>query len=122
MKDEIIDCLTYNGKVNIKCISSREIVEKARKLHDLSPTASAALGRLLTITSIMGYELKTEEASITNQIKGNGPIGILTAVADSNGNVKGYVAIASLTLPLRETDGKIRCRWSRWKQGITLYH
>ena len=90
MKDEIIDCLAYNGKVSIKCISSRKIVEKARKLHDLSPTASAALGRLLTITSIMGYELKTEEASITNQIKGNGPIGILTAVADSNGNVKGY--------------------------------
>ena len=90
MKDEIIDCLAYNGKVSIKCISSREIVEKARKLHDLSPTASAALGRLLTITSIMGYELKTEEASITNQIKGNGPIGILTAVADMLG-------IASLT-------------------------
>lgn len=56
MKDEIIDCLAYNGKVSIKCISSREIVEKARKLHDLSPTASAALGRLLTITSIMGYD------------------------------------------------------------------
>lgn len=77
MKDEIIDCLAYNGKVSIKCISSREIVEKARKLHDLSPTASAALGRLLTITSIMGYELKTEEASITNQIKGNGPQAFL---------------------------------------------
>ena len=56
MKDEIIDCLAYNGKVSIKCISSREIVEKARKLHDLSPTASAALGRLLTITSRRGYE------------------------------------------------------------------
>ena len=65
MKDEIIDCLAYNGKVSIKCISSREIVEKARKLHDLSPTASAALGRLLTITSIMGYELKTEEGKIS---------------------------------------------------------
>lgn len=107
MKDEIIDCLAYNGKVSIKCISSREIVEKARKLHDLSPTASAALGRLLTITSIMGYELKTEEASITNQIKGNGPIGILTAVADSNGNVKGYVGDGKVDLPLRKSDGKL---------------
>ena len=64
MKDEIIDCWAYDGKVSIKCISSREIVETARKLHDLSPTASAALGRLLTITSIMGYELKTENESL----------------------------------------------------------
>ena len=118
MKDEIIDCLAYNGKVSIKCISSREIVEKARKLHDLSPTASAALGRLLTITSIMGYELKTEEASITNQIKGNGPIGILTAVADSNGNVKGYVGNSKLDLPLRETDGKLDVGGAVGKQGM----
>lgn len=118
MKDEIIDCLAYNGKVSIKCISSRGIVEKARKLHDLSPTASAALGRLLTITSIMGYELKTEEASITNQIKGNGPIGILTAVADSNGNVKGYVGDSKLDLPLRETDGKLDVGGAVGKQGM----
>ena len=118
MKDEIIDCLAYNGKVSIKCISSRKIVEKARKLHDLSPTASAALGRLLTITSIMGYELKTEEASITNQIKGNGPIGILTAVADSNGNVKGYVGDSKLDLPLRETDGKLDVGGAVGKQGM----
>ena len=118
MKDEIIDCLAYNGKVSIKCISSREIVEEARKLHDLSPTASAALGRLLTITSIMGYELKTEEASITNQIKGNGPIGILTAVADSNGNVKGYVGNSKLDLPLRETDGKLDVGGAVGKQGM----
>ena len=118
MKDEIIDCLAYNGKVSIKCISSREIVEKARKLHDLSPTASAALGRLLTITSIMGYELKTEEASITNQIKGNGPIGILTAVADSNGNVKGYVGDGKVDLPLRKSDGKLDVCGAVGKQGM----
>ena len=69
MKDEIIDCLAYDGKVSIKCISSRKIVETARKLHDLSPTASAALGRLLAITSIMGYELKTEVlATVTNGV------------------------------------------------------
>jgi molecular chaperone Hsp33 len=99
MKDELIDCLAYDGKVSIKCISSKEIVETARKLHDLSPTASAALGRLLTITSIMGYELKTDEASVTNQIKGDGPIGILTAVGACNGNVKGYVGNPNVIIP-----------------------
>ena len=82
MEDRIIDCLAYNGKVSIKCISSKEIVEKARKVHDLTPTASAALGRLLTITSIMGYELKEKEGSITNQLKGDGALGTLTAVGE----------------------------------------
>ena len=106
MKDRIIDCLAYNGKVSIKCISSAEIVEKARKIHDLSPTASAALGRLLTITSIMGYELKSDEATVTNQIKGEGPIGMLTAVSDKNGNVKGYVGNPQIDLPLKE-NGKL---------------
>ena len=80
MKDRIIDCLAYDGKVSIKCISSTNLVEEARKLHDLSPTATATLGRLLTITSIMGYETKEEKGSITNQIKGDGPIGMVTAV------------------------------------------
>ena len=64
------------------------------------------------------YELKTEEASITNQIKGNGPIGILTAVADSNGNVKGYVGNSKLDLPLRETDGKLDVGGAVGKQGM----
>lgn len=106
MKDKIIDCLAYDGKVSIKCISSAEIVEKARKIHDLSPTATAALGRLLTMTSIMGYELKEEEGSVTNQVKGDGPIGILTAVADKNGNVKGYVGNNVVDVPLKE-NGKL---------------
>lgn len=106
MKDKIIDCLAYDGKVSIKCISSAEIVEKAREIHDLSPTATAALGRLLTMTSIMGYELKEEEGSVTNQVKGDGPIGILTAVADKNGNVKGYVGNNVVDVPLKE-NGKL---------------
>ena len=107
MKDKIIDCLAYNGKVSIKCISSTNMVEEARRVHDLSPVASAALGRLLTITSIMGYETKTDKGSITNQIKGNGPLGMLTAVAESNGNVKGYVANPQVDIPLNKENGKL---------------
>lgn len=117
MKDRIIDCLAYNGKVSIKCISSAGIVEEARKIHDLSPTASAALGRLLTITSIMGYELKSENATVTNQIKGNGPIGMLTAVADRNGNVKGYVGNPQIDIPLKE-NGKLDVGTAVGKEGM----
>lgn len=117
MEDRIIDCLAYNGKVSIKCISSKNIVEKARKIHDLSPTASAALGRLLSISSIMGSELKVEGETITNQIKGDGPIGILTAVADSKGNVKGYVGNNLVDVPLKE-NGKLDVGTAVGKKGM----
>ena len=117
MKDRIIDCLAYEGKVSIKCMSSTEIVEEARKIHGLSPTATAALGRLLTITSIMGYELKEKDGNLTNQIKGDGPIGILTAVADSNGNVKGYVGNNTVGIPLKE-NGKLDVGTAVGKKGM----
>ena len=118
MKDRLIDCLAYDGKVSIKCISSTDMVEEARKLHDLSPTVSAALGRLLTITSIMGYETKEKKGSITNQIKGDGPLGMLTAVGESNGNVKGYVANPKLDLPLKENNGKLDVGTAVGKHGM----
>lgn len=105
--DKIIRCLAYNGKVNIRCINSTNIVEEARKIHDLSPTATATLGRVLTITSLMGKEMKEEKGTITTQIKGNGPIGNITAVSDNNGNVKGYVSNPQLELPLNPLNGKI---------------
>ena len=105
--DKIIRCLAYNGKVNIRCINSTNIVEEARKIHDLSPTATATLGRVLTITCLMGKEMKEEKGTITTQIKGNGPIGSITAVSDNNGNVKGYVSNPQLELPLNPLNGKI---------------
>lgn len=118
MGNRLIDCLAYEGKVSIKCISSTNMVEEARRVHDLSPVASAALGRLLTITSIMGYETKTDKGSITNQIKGNGPLGMLTAVAESNGNVKGYVANPQVDIPLNKENGKLDVGTAVGKEGM----
>ena len=116
--DKIISCLAYNGKVNIRCIKSTNMVEEARKIHDLSPTATAALGRLLTITSLLGKEMKGEKGTITTQVKGNGPIGNMTVVADNNGNVKGYVSNPQIDLPLNEENGKINVGKAVGNQGM----
>lgn len=105
--DRIIRCLAHKGKVNVRCINSKNIVEQARKLHDLSPTATAALGRLLTITSLLGKEMKDEKGTITTQVKGNGPIGSMTAVGDNEGNVKGYVLNPQVDVPLNPVNGKL---------------
>ena len=68
MQDEIIKFLAYNGKISVVCINSTEMVEKARKIHDLSPVTTAAFGRMLTMTAIMANEMKNAKDKITIQI------------------------------------------------------
>lgn len=104
--DEIKKYLACNGRVNIICAETTELVEKARKIHDLSPVATAALGRLLTIGSIMGSNLKNVEESITLQIKADGQLGKLTCITSGSANVKGYVENPVVDLPLKP-DGKL---------------
>ena len=104
--NEIKKYLACEGRVNIICAETTELVEEARKIHALSPVATAAFGRLLTITAIMGNEMKSEKNKLTIQIKGNGPIGTMLTTCDNFPKVKGYVANPQLDLPLNE-DGKL---------------
>lgn len=116
--DKIISCLAHGGKVNVRCIRSTNIVEEARKAHDLSPTATAALGRLLTITSLMGKEMKGEKGTITTRVKGDGPIGQMTAVADNLGNVKSFVSNPHVDIPLNSENGKLNVGEAVGKNGM----
>ena len=102
MKNEIKKFLAYNGRVSITCAMTTELVDEARKIHDLTPVSTAALGRLLTMATIMGSDLKDEEDNITLQIKGNGPIGTMVAVVNGNMNVKGTVGNPYVDIPLNE--------------------
>lgn len=117
MKDELKKYLAYNGKVRVECINSTNLVEDARKVHDLTPTATAALGRLLTVTEIFQSDLKGEDESITLQIKGNGPLGMLTAVGDGKGKVKGYVQNSKVELPLNSI-GKLDVGSAVGREGM----
>ena len=76
------------------------------KSHNTTPLATAALGRTLTATAIMGSQLKVEDGSVTVQIKGNGPLGAIVCVGDSDGYVRGYLQDPAVDLPLR-ADGKL---------------
>lgn len=115
--DEIKKYLACEGRVNIICAETTALVEKARSLHDLSPVATAALGRLLTIGSIMGSNLKEANESITLQIKGNGELGKLTCVTYGTANVKGYVENPVIELPLKE-NGKLDVGRAVGKDGF----
>lgn len=102
MADNIIRFLAYDGKISIVCAKTTELVEKARKIHDLSPLATAAFGRLLTITTIMAQEMKNSSDKITIQLKGDGPIGTMLATANNFPAVKGLVSNPHVDLPLNE--------------------
>ncbi len=104
--DQIVRAIAKNAPVKAMAISARDTVERARAIHDCWPVASAALGRLLMAASMMGAVLKAEEGSVTLRVRGGGPLGALTAVSDSGGNVRGYVQNPAVDVP-RKAKGKL---------------
>ena len=104
--DEIVRAVTTDGFVKISAVTARGAVERAREIHSLSPTASAALGRTLCGASMLGELMKEDDASLTIRINGGGPIGSIIAVSDSDGCTRGYVTNPEADLPTR-ADGKL---------------
>lgn len=100
--DKIVKFLAHNGKISVVCADTTNLVEKARETHDLSPTVTAAFGRMLTITAIMGAEMKNTKDKLTVQIKGNGPIEMMVATTNNFPQIKGYVANPQVDIPLNE--------------------
>ena len=89
--DGLMRLSLLHGQARAFLIESTHMVEKARKTHHLSHTAAAALGRTLTATAILGSMLKGENESVTCRIEGGGPLGLVLAVGNSKGDVKGLV-------------------------------
>ncbi len=90
MNDYTLISYAYHKMVRIYAASSTHLVEKARSLHHTWPTATAALGRVLTVSAMMGLMYKEGE-KITVRIKGDGPIGPITVEADGRGEVRGEI-------------------------------
>lgn len=103
---ELVRAMTRDGFVKAVAVESRDIVERARQIHKMLPTATAALGRLLTAASMMGNMQKIDNGSLTLQIKGGGPLGTVLAVSDALGNVRGYVQNPQISL-LEKYRGKL---------------
>ena len=106
MKDYIVRAITSDGWVKAMAITSTAMVETARQMHKTTPTATAALGRVLTVTSMMGNLQKVENGALTLQFKGGGPLGTILATSDAEGNVRGYVHNPSISL-LEKYAGKL---------------
>ncbi len=116
-QDKLIRCITSDGAVIAIAADTTNIVHMGKKLHHTSSVATAALGRLLTASSIMGVMLKQSNAAVTLRINGGGPLGAVVAVANSKGNCRGYVEN-----PQTETEyypnGKINVAKAVGKDGV----
>ncbi len=104
--DQIVRVIAKDAPVKAMAISARDTVERARAIHDCWPVACAALGRLLMAASMMGAAMKEKDGAVTLRVRGGGPLGSLTAVSDSAGNVRGYVQNPAVDVP-RKAKGKL---------------
>lgn len=103
---KIIRAIDEWGAVRVTFADTTDIVSEAQKIHKTMPTATAALGRMLTMGAIMGCQLKEADNSVTLMVKGDGPLGTILTVADGNGMVKGYVQNPTVDLP-KKANGKL---------------
>ncbi len=99
LNDGLYHISLMGGQARAILIESTNLVQRAKDIHHLSRTATAALGRTLMMAAIMGSMLKNDSDSITAQIKGGGPIGTILAVAHGDCSVKGYVGNPDVELP-----------------------
>lgn len=102
----ILRAMTRDGSARILVINSRKIVNDAIKFHNTSPTGTAALGRLVTATSMIGTMLPEDGDSVTISIQGDGEAGRLLSVGDYFGNVKGYIENPHVDPP-KKPNGKL---------------
>lgn len=106
MSDYIVRATAANSQIRAFAITSKELVEEARKRHDTSPVVTAALGRLMTGAAMMGAMMKSDKDLLTVQVQGSGPIKAMTVTADANGNVKGFASVPQVWIPAN-ANGKL---------------
>ncbi len=113
--DEIIRMTLMDGQVRVMMCETTQMAQRAADIHRSTPVCTAAMGRLMTATSMLGVMMKGENESVTVNIKGGGPMGTVVAVAN-HGDVKVCADDPQVEMPLRE-DGKLNVGAAIGKDG-----
>lgn len=101
---KILRAVDKTKTFKIYIANTTDTVEEMRRIHNTSATASAALGRLTTLASILSIDLKNKKDSITLKMRGDGPAGTLMAIGYGNGTVKSYVDNPEIDVPSKGPD------------------
>ncbi len=113
----LVRCISDDGTLLIMACDTTDVVQEAYEIHGTSKVCTAALGRLLTASAMMGSMLKGKNDTLTLKINGGGPAGSVLAVADSSCHVKGYIVDGNVELPLN-SKGKLDVGGAVGKEGF----
>lgn len=102
--DSLVRTVSRDGSIAVRALVASGLVGHAASRHGTSPTATAALGRTLMGAVLMAAESGPEE-TLQVQLRGSGPLGTVTVIADSEGRVRGFVGDPAADLPAR--NGKL---------------
>ena len=115
--DTLVKAVSLDRLITITAVSSKNLTERARIIHNTTPVITAALGRTLAATSMIGIALKKDDATVTVRINGGGPSGSIITVSDSDGNVRGYAQNAAVEIPPK-SKGKLDVGGAVGKTGM----
>lgn len=116
MSDKLIKALGYDDQIRVYVVDATDMVKEAQQKHDSWCAATAALGRAMVGTTLLGATLKGEE-KLTVRIEGNGPVGYLLVDSNGKGETKGYIKYPEVDLPLNE-KGKIDVKGAVGSEGM----
>jgi molecular chaperone Hsp33 len=98
--------ISADGYVRGFAALTTNLVQELQKRHFTFPVASAALGRTVTMASLLSLTIKDKKERITIQVEGDGPLGRVVAETDGESNIRGYVDNPDVLIPLKE-NGKL---------------
>ena len=117
MKDKIIRATAKDGMVRIIGGITTTMVNDGTSVHECTPLASAALGRMLTAAALMGRTLKSDDEVVTIKINGGGIAKGVTVTGYQNASVKGFIGNPYIELPLN-SKGKLDVGGAIGKDGL----
>lgn len=106
MSDLLVKALAYNDEIRVYAINARDMIEEARQTHDSWSTATAALGRTIIASTLLGATLKNKQDKLTVRVQGDGPVGAIVVDANMFARNKAYIQNPHVSLDLNEI-GKI---------------
>lgn len=115
--NKLVRMISEDGTLYCLALDSTEMVKEMQNIHKTSKVCSAALGRLITAGAMMGVLLKGNNDTLTLKINGGGPASPVVAVANSKGQVKGYIGDRTVALPLN-SKGKLDVSGAVGKNGF----
>lgn len=115
--NELVRMISEDGTLYVLALNSTEMVQEMQNIHNTSKVCSAALGRLITASSMMGVLLKGEKDTLTVKMNGGGPASPVVAVSNSKGDVKGYIGFNKVNMPLNG-KGKLDVSGAIGKDGF----